>query len=150
MAHCPVMGSGRGGIDADSATAQAKYVRGARGNTPAKTFLTAGADDPVSGTMPYHNAGAITIGRGGTYTVPEGEHSGSEKVSFPCTVKGATTITPGLDAQSIAAGVYMTGNVTVKGSAVLTPSNIASGHTVCGIAGTMETIAVSQTAWNLA
>ena len=51
----------------------------------------------------------------------------------------AQTITPGVSDQVIAAGRYLTGEVTVSGDSNLVSSNIKSGVTIFGVSGTAQT-----------
>ena len=56
------------------------------------------------------------------------------------TAKAATTITPGTTAQTVAAGTYLTGTLTVAGNANLKAANIASNVTIFGVTGTANVV----------
>lgn len=64
--------------------------------------------------------------------------AGTKSATKQLTVQAAQTITPGTADQTIASGVYLTGNQTIKGDANLVPENIASGVSIFGVEGTME------------
>ena len=53
-----------------------------------------------------------------------------------CTLKGATTYTPGTSNQTIASGTYLTGTQTISGDANLIADNIKNGTTIFGVTGT--------------
>lgn len=94
----------------------------------------------VSGTQsvtPTVSAGYVSTGTAGTITV-----SGSDTEQL--TVKAAATITPTTTAQTIAAGTYLTGAQTISGDANLVASNIKSGVSIFGIAGSLTSATVSQ------
>ena len=50
--------------------------------------------------------------------------------------QGAQTITPGMTAQQIPAGKYLSGAQTIAGDANLVPENIAEGVSIFGVEGT--------------
>ena len=58
--------------------------------------------------------------------------------------KVAATITPGTADQTIAAGQYLAGVQTIKGSANLKPENIKQGVDIMGIIGSLISAAVSN------
>lgn len=60
------------------------------------------------------------------------------------TTKPAATITPTTSDQTIASGTYLTGTQTIKGDANLTASNIVSGVSIFGVAGTAQVPSISQ------
>lgn len=65
--------------------------------------------------------------------------AGTKSATEQLTVQAAQTITPGTSDQTIASGKYLTGTQTIKGDANLVPENIASGVSIFGVEGTMET-----------
>lgn len=64
------------------------------------------------------------------------------------TTKAAATITPSTSNQTIASGTYLTGTQTIAGDADLKGSNILSGVSIFGVAGTVDltTVYVSTSA----
>lgn len=58
--------------------------------------------------------------------------------------KLATTYTPTTSDQTIASGTYLRGVQTIKGDANLTGSNIVSGVSIFGVAGTAQVPSISQ------
>lgn len=72
--------------------------------------------------------------------------SASVTLTASVTTKAAATITPGTSAQEIAAGTYLTGKQTISGDANLTASNIKSGVSIFGVAGSLTSAVVSQDA----
>lgn len=73
---------------------------------------------------------------------------GSVLVSLNANVptRAAATITPGTSDQTIASGTYLTGAQTISGDADLVASNIKSGVTIFGVAGSLTSATVSQDA----
>ena len=95
----------------------------------------------LAGTIPNRGAVSTTLGINGTYVIPAGYHNGAGKVSVDksYSTKGAFTYPPNkpTSVQTIqSAGVYMSGNITLKGDANLKPENIKEGVTIFGIKGT--------------
>lgn len=86
---------------------------------------------------PTVSAGYVSSGTAGTITV-----SGSDTEQL--TVKAATTYTPSTANQTIASGTYLTGTQTILGDADLKASNIKSGVTIFGVAGSLTEVSVSQ------
>ena len=62
--------------------------------------------------------------------------AGTKSATKQLTTKAATTITPGTRNQTVAAGTYLTGALTIAGDADLIPANIASGKNIFGVTGT--------------
>ena len=62
--------------------------------------------------------------------------SGTKSATKQLTTKAATTYTPGTSSQTIASGTYLTGTQTISGDSNLVASNIKSGVSIFGVAGT--------------
>lgn len=88
---------------------------------------------------PTVSAGYVSSGTAGTVSV-----SGSETEQL--TVQAAQTITPTTSDTTIAAGQFLTGAQTIKGDANLVGSNIKSGVSIFGVAGSLTSATVSQNA----
>ena len=88
---------------------------------------------------PTVSAGYVSSGTAGTVSV-----SGSETEQL--TVQAAQTITPSTSDTTIAAGQFLTGAQTIKGDANLVGSNIKSGVSIFGVAGSLTSATVSQNA----
>lgn len=72
--------------------------------------------------------------------------SASVSLTASVTTKAAATITPGTSNQEIAAGTYLTGKQTISGDVNLLASNIKSGVSIFGVAGSMTAATVAQDA----
>lgn len=87
-------------------------------------------------TIAVDNAGKITA------TVQQASAgyvaAGSKSATKQLTTRGAATITPGTSDLTIASGVYLSGNQTIKGDANLIAGNIKKGVSIFGVAGSFE------------
>lgn len=85
------------------------------------------------------NRGAVSqsLPINGSYTIPQGYHNGSGKVTQSITTQGATTYVPTKKDLTINSGVYLTGNQTIKGEPNLIPDNILEGKSIFGVNGTV-------------
>lgn len=77
---------------------------------------------------PQVTAGYISAGTAGNSSV---------SLTASVTTKAAATITPGTSNQQISSGVYLTGTQTIAGDANLVGSNIISGKSIFGVAGSV-------------
>ena len=62
--------------------------------------------------------------------------AGTKSATKQLSTQAAQTITPGTEDKTIASGKYLTGNQTIKGDSNLVASNIKSGVSIFGVAGT--------------
>ena len=86
---------------------------------------------------PVVSAGYVSAGTAGNSSV---------SLTANVTTKAAATITPGTSDQTIASGTYLTGAQTISGDVDLVASNIKSGVTIFGVAGSLTSATVSQDA----
>ena len=84
---------------------------------------------------PVVSAGYVSTGTAGNASV---------SLTASVTTKAAATITPGTSNQTIASGTYLTGAQTISGDANLVGSNIKSGVSIFGVAGSLTSATVSQ------
>lgn len=101
-------------------------------------LVTASISDSQSIT-PTVSAGYISSGTAGIVSV-----SGSETEQL--TVQAAQTIVPSTSDITIAAGQFLTGAQTIKGDVNLVGTNIKSGVSIFGVAGSLTSATVSQNA----
>ena len=85
-----------------------------------------------------HNNGAISqsMGANTSYTIPQGWHNGSGKVTQALVIQGAVGITAGTGNQTVCdAGRWTTGDLWVWGNGNLVPWNIKNGVEIFGVWG---------------
>ncbi len=92
----------------------------------------------VVGTMPNRGAINHSLPVNGSFTISEGYHNGSGKVTQNIPTKAAATITPGTTNQTIAANQYLSGAQTILGSANLAAGNIKEGVNIFGKIGNLK------------
>jgi hypothetical protein len=93
-------------------------INNAEGSTLDLSFVTATADDIMSGKVGCDSSGNPLYGK--------------------IAKKGAETFTPGVADQNIQQGVYLSGVQTIKGDANLVAENIKKGVSIFGVIGTYE------------
>ena len=138
----------------DTVTVPAGYY--ASQQTKAVSAGSATAAATISGTSASVSTGTNTITLSKTISntpqVTAGYVSsgtaGNSSVSLTASVttKAAATFTPGTSDQTIASGTYLTGVQTISGDADLVASNIKSGVTIFGVAGSLTSATISQDA----
>ena len=70
--------------------------------------------------------------------------AGTKSATKQLTTQAAQTITPGTSNKTIASNRYLTGTQTIKGDSNLVASNIKSGVSIFGVAGTLNAGFVTQ------
>jgi len=139
----------------DTVTVPAGYY--ASQNTKSVASGSVTAPSTISGTSATVSTGTNTITLSKTVSVTpsvttagyvSSGTAGNSSVSLTASVttKAAATITPGTSDQSIASGTYLTGAQTISGDADLIASNIKSGVTIFGVAGSLTSATVTQDA----
>lgn len=98
--------------------------------------------EQLTGTVPDVEAATPTISfsPAGLITAETQQEAGyvaqdTKAASQQLQTQGAQTITPGTTAQTIQAGVYLTGAQTVQGDANLVPDNIKENVSIFGVTG---------------
>ena len=127
MADAILVGGGGGGVHSDDVTAaKAQVLAGYN------TVTTDSNDEVVSGTMVNRGTVNHSLPANGSFTIPQGYHSGSGVVSQSLTTKGAATYYPTTSDQTIESGRYLSGTQTIKAVSQenLIASNIKKGVTV--------------------
>lgn len=121
-------------VAAGSATAPATITGTSATLSTGTNTLTLSKTISVTPTV---TAGYVASGTAGNSTV---------SLTTSVTTKGAATYTPGTSNQTIASGTYLTGAQTISGDANLLGSNIKSGVSIFGVAGSLTAATVSQDA----
>lgn len=119
-------------VDAGSATAPATISGTSASVSTGTNTLTLSKTVSVTPTV---SAGYVSAGTAGNSAV---------SLTASVTTKGAATITPGTSNQTINSGTYLTGTQTISGDANLVASNIISGKTIFGVAGSATLPSISQ------
>lgn len=122
-----------------------------KGGTSAAPYLVANLPDAIDtipeATEPKLQAKSATPSETAQTVKPDSGYDGLSQVSVGAISKtyvgssvpkqAAQTITPGTADKTIASGSYLTGTQTIKGDSNLVSSNIKSGVSIFGVAGTM-------------
>ena len=126
--------NGSGKVTGNSLASQTSATATAANILKDKTAWVGGTK--LTGTMTNNGSVSATLAANGSYTIPAGYHDGTGKVTQSLTTKAATTITPGTTDQSVAAGTYLSGALTVSGDADLTTANVKYNVDIFGVTGT--------------
>lgn len=136
----------------DTVTVPAGYY--ASQATKAVSSGSATAPSTISGSSASVSTGTNTLTLSKTISVTPTVSAGyvssgtagnsSVSLTASVTTKAAATITPGTSDQTIASGTYCTGAQTISGDTNLKASNIKSGVSIFGVAGSLTAATVSQ------
>ena len=129
--------NGSGKVTANSLASQTSA------NAPAAQILswyTAWVNgSKITGTMANHGAVSYSLPANGSYTIPQGYHNGSGKVTQSLAVHWGGTYTPTTSNQTVcASGRWVTGNIICAGASTLTAGNIKKGVNIFGVVGTWQ------------
>lgn len=139
-------------VSGDTVTVPAGYYA----SQDTKSVASGSATGPasVSGTSATVSTGTNTLTLSKTVSITPVVSAGyvsagtaanaSVSLTTSVTTKAAATITPSTSNQEIAAGTYLTGKQTISGDANLVASNIKSGVSIFGVAGSLTSATVSQ------
>ena len=97
-----------------------------------------------SGTAEFVDTSDATLNTGDKMLSGSTAYAGGVKHTGTINSKSAQTYTPTTSDQTIAAGQFLSGAQTIAGDANLQPSNIASGVTIFGVAGSLSAATISQ------
>lgn len=132
MANAIVLRGGSGFDDSQLTATPDKVKNG-------KTFYGSGSDDIQIGTVTEIPEETITLPLNGSYSIPQGIHSGSGKVTQNLPTNPGGTVYPTSDKQVVkTANKYMTDDLYVAPLTGLKPENIKKGVTILGVTGTYE------------
>ena len=124
---------GGSGFDDSQLTATPDKVRNG------KTFYGSGSDSIQTGTVTEIAAETVTLPLNGSYTIPQGIHSGNGKVVQSLQTSSGGTVYPTSEKRTLqTANKYMTDDVYVAPLTGLKPENIKKGVTILGVTGTYE------------
>ena len=97
-----------------------------------------------SGSARFVDTDDATLSGGGQMLDGVTAYADGVKYSGTIQSKAAATYTPGTSDQTIAAGQYLAGAQTVKGSTNLVASNIRSGVQIFNVTGSLSTPTITQ------
>lgn len=104
------------------------------GYYPSKVSKSVGTATQATPSISVDSAGKITA----SATQSAGYvSSGTKSATKQLTTQAAQTITPGTANKTIVAGTYLSGTQTIKGDSNLVASNIKSGVSIFGVAGSL-------------
>lgn len=128
------------------ASQSTKSVASGSATAPASISGTTATLSTGSNTLTLTKSVSVTPVVSAGYVASGTAADSSVSLTATVTTKAAATFTPGTSNQTIAAGTYLTGAQTITGDADLVASNIKSGVTIFGVAGSLTSASVSQDA----
>ena len=128
------------------ASQQTKAVAAGSATGPATVSGSSASVSTGTNTLTLSKTVSITPVVSAGYVASGTAANASVSLTASVTTKGATTYTPTTSNQTIAASTYLTGAQTIEGDANLVASNIKSGVSIFGIAGSLTSATVSQDA----
>jgi len=126
------------------ATQATKAVASGSATAPASISGTSASVSTGTNTLTLSKTISVTPTVTAGYVASGTAGNSSVSLTASVTTKAAATYTPTTSDQTIAAATYLTGAQTVKGDANLTASNIKSGVSIFGVAGSLSSAVVSQ------
>lgn len=128
------------------ASQQTKAVASGSATGPATVSGSSASVSTGTNTLTLSKTVSITPVVSAGYVASGTAANASVSLTASVTTKGATTYTPTTSDQTIAASTYLTGAQTIEGDANLVASNIKSGVSIFGVAGSLTSATVSQDA----
>lgn len=126
------------------ASQQTKAVASGSATGPATVSGSSASVSTGTNTITLSKTVSITPVVSAGYVASGTAANASVSLTASVTTKGATTYTPTTSDQTIAASTYLTGAQTIEGDANLVASNIKSGVSIFGVAGSLTSATVSQ------
>ena len=126
------------------ASQQTKTVAAGSATGPATVSGSSASVSTGTNTLTLSKTISITPVVSAGYVSAGTAANASVSLTASVTTKAAATITPSTSNQEIAAGTYLTGKQTISGDANLLASNIKSGVSIFGVAGSLTSATVSQ------
>ena len=128
------------------ATQQTKAVASGSATAPATISGTSASVSTGTNTLTLSKTISVTPTVSAGYVASGTAGNSAVSLTASVTTKGAATITPTTSNQTISSGTYLTGTQTISGDANLVGSNIKSGVSIFGVAGSLTAATVSQNA----
>lgn len=126
------------------ASQQTKAVAAGSATGPATVSGSSASVSTGTNTLTLSKTVSITPVVSAGYVSSGTAANASVSLTASVTTKGAATYTPTTSNQTIAASTYLTGAQTIEGDANLVASNIKSGVSIFGVAGSLTSATVSQ------
>lgn len=121
-----------------------KSVNAGSATAPATISGTSASVSTGTNTLTLSKTVSVTPSVTAGYVASGTAGNSSVSLTASVTTKGATTFTPGTSNQTISSGTYLTGTQTISGDANLVASNIVSGKSIFGVAGSAKIPVISQ------